>query len=41
MKIVLNINNKEKKVFKINPNDSKSIDTITINDKEADLRKED
>ena len=38
MKIVLNINNKEKKVFKINPNDSKSIDTITINDKEADLR---
>jgi len=38
MKIVLNINNKEKKVFKINPNDSKSIDTITINDKEADLK---
>ncbi len=38
MKIVLNINNKEKKIFKINPNDSKSIDTMTINDKDTDSR---
>ena len=35
MKIVLNINNKEKKIFKINPNDSKSIDTMKINDKDT------
>ena len=38
MKIILNINNKEKKMFKINPNDSKSIETNTIKDKETDSK---
>ena len=38
VKIVLNINNKEKKEFKINPNDSRSIESMTIKEKETDTK---
>ena len=38
VKIVLNINNKEKKAFKINPNDSRSLESITIKEKDSDTK---
>ena len=40
VKIVLNINNKEKKAFKINPNDSQSLESISIQEKDSDTKNE-
>ena len=38
MRLVLKINNKDKKAFRIFPNDSRSIESITLKDKESDLK---
>jgi hypothetical protein len=38
MKIILSINNKEKKAFRINPFEDNSIESMTIKDKESDTK---
>ena len=38
MRLVLKINNKDKKAFRIYPNDSRSIESITLKEKESDLK---
>ena len=38
MRLVLKINNKDKKAFRIYPNDSRSIESITLKEKESDIK---
>ena len=38
MRLVLKINNKDRKAFKIYPNDSRSIESITLKEKESDIK---
>ena len=38
MRLVLKINNKDRKAFRIYPNDSRSIESITLKEKESDIK---
>ena len=38
MRLVLKINNKDKKAFRIYPNDSRSIESITLREKDSDIK---